>query len=207
MLDESEVRTRARRVVEAFAEAIQPLGATVHVYYAAKAFLSADVARWMRDAGLRIDVATGGELALALAAGVPAASMGLHGNDKSDDEIATAVEAGIGSIVLDAAEEVGRVADAARRAGARAGRAPPGEQRRARDHPRVPRHRPRDQKFGIALTPVRGGGVDPGAPRAALLGLHTHIGSQIFGIEGSPRRPPGSSPPPPRCSTTARCPS
>ena len=154
VLDEAEARTRARRVLDVFSQAITPLGATVHVYYAAKAFLSADVARWMRDAGLRVDVATGGELALALAAGVPADRLGLHGNDKSDDELATAVEAGAGSIVLDSAEEVGRVADAARRADrVQAVRLRVNSGVHASTHEYLATAR-EDQKFGVALSQV-----------------------------------------------------
>ncbi|MBW4042977.1 MAG: diaminopimelate decarboxylase [Acidobacteria bacterium] len=185
VLDETEVRSRAHRVVDAFTEAITPLGAAVHVYYAAKAFLSADVARWMRDAGLRVDVATGGELALALAAGVPAERMGLHGNDKSDDELATAVEAGIGSIVLDSAEEVGRVADAARRAGVvQAVRLRVNSGVHASTHEYLATAR-EDQKFGVALTQVPAiVAAVRERPELRLLGLHSHIGSQILGVGG-----------------------
>jgi diaminopimelate decarboxylase len=185
VLDETEVRDRARRVVDAFSEAITPLGASVHVYYAAKAFLSADVARWMRDAGLRIDVATGGELALALAAGVGADRMGLHGNDKSDEELAIAVEAGIGSIVLDSAEEVGRVADAARRAGTvQAVRLRVNSGVHASTHEYLATAR-EDQKFGVALTQVPSiVAAIRTRPELRLLGLHSHIGSQILGVGG-----------------------
>ena len=185
VLDEAEVHARARRVVTAFAEAITPHSASVHVYYAAKAFLSADVARWMRDAGLRVDVATGGELALALAAGVPAGRIGLHGNDKSDDELATAVEAGIGSIVLDSAEEVGRVADAARRAGIVQGvrlRVNSGVHASTHEYLATARE---DQKFGVALTQVPTiVAAIRARPELHLLGLHSHIGSQILGVGG-----------------------
>lgn len=183
VLDEAEARDRAARVVAAFGTAAR--GVRTHAYYAAKAFLSADVARWMRDAGLRIDVATGGELALALAAGVPAASLGLHGNDKSDDELATAVEAGAGSIVLDSAEEVGRVADAARRAGrVQAVRLRVNSGVHASTHEYLATAR-EDQKFGIALTQVPGVVAAIRArPELRFLGLHSHIGSQILGVGG-----------------------
>jgi diaminopimelate decarboxylase len=185
VLDEAEVRSRAARVVAAFSGAVEPLGARAHVYYAAKAFLSADVARWMRDAGLRLDVATGGELALALAAGVPADRLGLHGNDKSDDELATAVEAGVGSIVLDSAEEVGRVADAARRAGrVQAVRLRVNSGVHASTHEYLATAR-EDQKFGVALSQVPGIVAAVRArPELRLLGLHGHIGSQILGVGG-----------------------
>ncbi|GAA2748493.1 diaminopimelate decarboxylase [Amnibacterium kyonggiense] len=185
VLDEAEVRGRADRVVAAFRGAARPLGAQVHVYYAAKAFLSSHVARWMRDAGLRIDVATGGELALALAAGVPAARLGLHGNDKSDDELATAVEAGIGSIVLDSAEEVERVAVTARRAGTVQGvrlRVNSGVHASTHEYLATARE---DQKFGVALTQVPAiVQAIRARPELRLLGLHSHIGSQILGVGG-----------------------
>ena len=199
VLDEAEVRQRAARVVAAFSEAVEPLGAHAHVYYAAKAFLSADVARWMRDAGLRVDVATGGELALALAAGVPADRLGLHGNDKSDDELATAVEAGVGSIVLDSAEEVGRVADAARRAGSGAAGPPPGEQRRPRLHPRVPRNGPRGPEVRRRALPGDGdrrGDPRPGGaavPRAAQ--PHRLPDPRRRGIRGGRAAPADRAPP------------
>ena len=185
VLDETELRTRARRVLDAFGSRTAPLGARAHVYYAAKAFLTADVARWMRDAGLRLDVATGGELALALAAGVPGERLGLHGNDKSDDELATAIEAGVASIVLDSAEEVGRVADAARRAGAVQGvrlRVNSGVHASTHEYLATARE---DQKFGVALAQVPGIVAAVRArPELRFLGLHSHIGSQILGVGG-----------------------
>ena len=185
VLDEGEVRTRARRVLSTFFSRTAPLGVETHVYYAAKAFLSADVARWMREEGLRIDVATGGELALALAAGVQPMFLGLHGNDKSDDELATAVEAGVGSIVLDSAEEVGRVADAARRAGrVQAVRLRVNSGVHASTHEYLATAR-EDQKFGVALSQVPGiVAAIRSRPELRLLGLHSHIGSQILGVTG-----------------------
>jgi diaminopimelate decarboxylase len=185
VLDEEEVRKRARRVLAAFLARSIAHGVETHVYYAGKAFLSAHVARWMREEGLRIDVSTGGELALALAAGVQGLFLGLHGNDKSDDELATAIEAGIGSVVLDSAEEVGRVADAARRAG----RVQPVRLRvnsgvHASTHEYLATAR-EDQKFGVALPQVAGiVAAIRARPELRLLGLHSHIGSQILGVGG-----------------------
>src|SRR5262249_44962045 len=102
---------------ESFEAAFAPLNARVQVYYAGKAFLSTEVARWMSGAGLNIDVASGGELAVALAAGVDPARLGLHGNNKSDAELERAVSAGGATIVLDSADEAGRVAAVAGRHG------------------------------------------------------------------------------------------
>src|SRR5690606_15810578 len=97
LVDETVVRERARRIREAFEAAFDD----VDVYYAGKALLTADVARWMRDEGLRIDVCTGGELATALRAGIAPAAIGFHGNNKSELEIEAGVSAGIGTFIID----------------------------------------------------------------------------------------------------------
>ncbi len=185
VLDEAEVRTRAARVLAAFRDEARAVGADAHVYYAGKAFLSADVARWMRDEGLRVDVCTGGELALALAAGVPASALGMHGNDKSDAELATAARSGVGAVVLDSAEEVGRAADAAREAGVvLAVRIRVNSGVHASTHEYLATAR-EDQKFGIALSDVAGvAAAVRERPELRLLGLHGHIGSQIAGVAG-----------------------
>ncbi|MDQ1531020.1 MAG: diaminopimelate decarboxylase, partial [Microbacteriaceae bacterium] len=185
VLDEAEVRSRAAGTLTAFRRAADDAGVAVHVYYAGKAFLSADVVRWMLAEGLRIDVSTGGELALALAAGAPGSALGFHGNNKSDGEIAAAVAAGIGSIVLDSASEVDRVADAARLAGrTQAVRLRVNSGVHASTHEYLATAR-EDQKFGVALADVPAIIAAVRArPELALLGLHSHIGSQIFGIDG-----------------------
>lgn len=185
VLDEDEVRSRARRALAAFRAPARAAGADAHVYYAGKSFMSADVLRWMQEEGLRLDVCTGGELALALAAGFPAAGLGLHGNDKSDAEIEAAVQAGVGAVVLDSEEEVSRVADAARRAG----RVQPVRLRvntgvHASTHEYLATAR-EDQKFGVALADVPAVVAAIRArPELRLLGLHSHIGSQILGLDG-----------------------
>ena len=185
VLDEDEVRSRARRALAAFRTEAQRHGADAHVYYAGKAFLSADVARWMRDEGLRVDVCTGGELALAIAAGVPAERLGLHGNDKSDDEIALALDHGLGVIVLDSAEEVDRVADAAQRRNVvQSVRLRVNSGVHASTHEYLATAR-EDQKFGVALAQVPGiVAAIRARPQLRLLGLHSHIGSQISGVAG-----------------------
>ena len=113
VLDEVDLRARARGFRAAFQRAFAEVGAEVDVYYAGKAFLSVAVARWVRDEGLAVDVSTGGELAVALAAGVPGARIGLHGNNKSDDEIAAAIDAGVGRFVADSLVEAGDSATSA----------------------------------------------------------------------------------------------
>lgn len=112
VLDEADLRARARGYRRAFETAFAEIGAGVDVYYAGKAFLSVAVARWVHEEGLRVDTATGGELAVALRAGIPGADIGLHGNNKSDAEIARALDAGVGRIIVDSLVEIERVADA-----------------------------------------------------------------------------------------------
>ncbi len=181
VIDEAEARDRAARIRTVFSEAFAAIGTGVTVYYAGKAFLSTEVARWMHAAGLRIDVASGGELAVALAAGVPGELIGLHGNNKSGAEIERAVAARVGTIVIDSTIEVERVATAAAAAGIV-------QRVRLRVNSGVHAHTHEflatahdDQKFGTSLS---------GAPSlvAAIrahgslefVGLHCHIGSQIF---------------------------
>jgi diaminopimelate decarboxylase len=139
----------------------------------------------MIDAGLRVDVATEGEMELALAAGVPAASLGVHGNNKSDREIDRAVTIGVGSLVIDSFDEIDRVADIAERAGVVQNvrlRANTGVHASTHDYLATARE---DQKFGVALRDVPTL-VAAIRSRSSLrfLGLHSHIGSQIFGIAG-----------------------
>jgi len=197
VLDEGDFRARARGFREAFERAFAVVGTTVDVYYAGKAFLSVAVARWAHEEGLRIDTSTGGELAVVLRAGVPGVDIGLHGNNKSDGEIGRALASGVGRIVLDSLGEVDRVADAAARAGVRApvmvrlttGVHAGGHEFVATAH--------EDQKFGLSIA---GGAASPGMtalravlarPELELVGVHSHIGSQILdtsGFEAAARR-------------------
>ena len=115
VLDEDEVRGRARAFRQAFDAAAADYGTTAQVYYAGKAFLCTSVARWVVDEGLRVDVCTGGELEVALAAGVEPGSLGFHGNNKSVAELERAVEVGVGTIIVDSAIEIERLAAIAAR--------------------------------------------------------------------------------------------
>ena len=117
VVDEADVKSRATGIRESFDREFARVGSSAKVYYAGKAFLSIEVARWVTDAGLNIDVASGGELAVALAAGVDPARLGLHGNNKSLAEIDRAVDVGVGAIVIDSRIEIARVAEAAARHG------------------------------------------------------------------------------------------
>ena len=185
VLDEDEVRGRARAFRTAFDRAASENGTTAQVYYAGKAFLSTTVARWVVDEGLRVDVCTGGELEVALAAGVAAASLGFHGNNKSTAELERAVEVGVGTIIVDSAIEIERLAAITARTGA--------VQRvlvrvisgvHAETHEFLATAH-EDQKFGFPLAEA-----EEAVARIRELsglefaGLHCHIGSQIFGVAG-----------------------
>jgi diaminopimelate decarboxylase len=185
VVDEQEVRDRATRIREAFADAFAPLGVQAAVYYAGKAFLTIEVARWMTELGLNIDVCSGGELAVVELAGVDPRRVGLHGNNKSLTEIDRAVEFGVGAIVLDSVVEIDRVARAAERYGCVQNvrlRINSGVHASTHEYLATARE---DQKFGIPVS-------DASAAVAAIrshanlrfLGLHSHIGSQIFDSAG-----------------------
>ncbi|MDR6572954.1 diaminopimelate decarboxylase [Curtobacterium sp. 320] len=185
VVDERDVQSRAVRVRNAFTEAFERIGTRAHVYYAGKAFLTTQVAAWMVEADLRVDVCTGGELTVALAGGVDPALLGFHGNDKSDAEIARAVEVGVGTIVLDSHEEVQRVARAAADAGVvQRVRIRINSGVHASTHEYLATAR-EDQKFGIPLTEaVTAAEAVRAEPSLAFVGLHSHIGSQIFDESG-----------------------
>ncbi|QEO10382.1 diaminopimelate decarboxylase [Protaetiibacter larvae] len=185
VIDELDARERAAELRDAFAAAFAAVGGRTTVYYAGKAFLSTEVARWMIEAGLNIDVCSGGELAVALAADVDPARLGFHGNNKSLSEIDHAVEIGVGAIVLDSVVEIERVAQAAHRHGRVQNvrlRINSGVHASTHEYLATARE---DQKFGIPL-------ADAAAAVAAIrshdslrfLGLHSHIGSQIFESAG-----------------------
>ncbi|MDP3208546.1 MAG: alanine racemase, partial [Rhodoglobus sp.] len=185
VVDEADAKGRARGIREAFDREFARVGGSAKVYYAGKAFLCTEVARWMIDAGLNIDVASGGELAVALAAKVNPARLGLHGNNKSVAEIDRAVEVGVGAIVIDSVIEIERVADAA----IRHGRTQPVRLRinsgvHASTHEYLATAR-EDQKFGIPLADAAAAvALIRAQPSLAFLGLHSHIGSQIFESDG-----------------------
>jgi len=185
VVDEADVKARATGIRESFDREFARVGSTAKVYYAGKAFLSTEVARWVTDAGLNIDVCSSGELAVALAAGVDAARLGFHGNNKSLSEIDRAVGTGVGAIVIDSVVEIGRVAEAA----TRHGRTQPVRLRinsgvHASTHEYLATAR-EDQKFGIPLTDAAAAvALIRAEPSLQFLGLHSHIGSQIFDSDG-----------------------
>ncbi|PKQ33444.1 MAG: diaminopimelate decarboxylase [Actinobacteria bacterium HGW-Actinobacteria-11] len=185
VLDEDEVRGRARRFRVAFDRAAAEHGTTAQVYYAGKAFLCTTVARWVVDEGLRIDVCTGGELAVALAAGVAPASLGFHGNNKSVAELERAVEVGVGTIIVDSAIEIERLAAITARTGATQRvlvRVISGVHAETHDFLATAHE---DQKFGFPLPDAEHAVARiREIPGLVFAGLHCHIGSQIFGVAG-----------------------
>lgn len=157
------------------------------IYYAGKAFLCGTVAQWVERAGLSLDVASGGELELALRAGFPANRILFHGNNKSTSEIERALDAGVGRIALDSFHEIARVAAAAARREIVADvliRVTLGVEAHTHEFIATAHE---DQKFGLSV----GSGDAMEAvrrvlklPSLHLLGLHSHIGSQIFDAGG-----------------------
>src|SRR5947207_6410061 len=111
VLDEADFRARCREFAESFGDA--------ELFYAGKAFICKAIVRMLAEEGLSLDVCTGGELAVALAAGMPPERIGLHGNNKSVAELERAVRAGVGRIVVDSFQEIDRLTAIARRLGKR----------------------------------------------------------------------------------------
>jgi diaminopimelate decarboxylase len=185
VLDEQDFFDRAKRIREAFAAAATRYGTSAKIYYAGKALLCSEVVRWVDELGLYLDVSSGGELAVALAGGIAPSRIGLHGNNKSHSEIGRAVAAGVGVIVIDSEIEVERIASAA---GAQ-DRIQPVRLRvntgvHAHTHEYLATAR-EDQKFGIAIADVPGIVAKIRSHKhLQFLGLHSHIGSQIFAVEG-----------------------
>lgn len=183
VFDEEHVRNRARNYVKAFNTAEVP----TDVYYASKAFLSVKVAKWLAEEGLGIDVCTAGELEVALRAGVNPSRILFHGNNKSVAELEKAVEVGVGRIVVDSLIEIQRLDQIATRNGITQQvlvRLTLGVE--AHTHEAISTAH-EDQKFGLSI--ASGAALDAvesviAAPALNLLGLHSHIGSQIFDASG-----------------------
>ena len=193
VIDENDFRDRARAYVDAFNEAFESLCGGVDVFYASKALLTVQVAKWVKEEGLRIDTASGGEMAIALRAGTDPAHIGLHGNNKSDEELHTAITRQIGRIVVDSLPELHRVEAMASQLGQRANvmlRLTPGVDASTHEHIATAHE---DQKFGLTMTPAPGSDTSvayqaahfaANADHIHLVGLHSHIGSQIFDSAG-----------------------
>lgn len=191
VLSEADFRRRAQEFSIAFNEAFAQICGGVDVYYAGKSFLCTEVARWVMDEGLRLDTCSGGELLVAQRAGVPGAKLGLHGNNKSDAEIRRALDLGVGRIVADSLPEIQRIESIAAASGSIAKvmlRLTPGVHAHTHEFIATAHE---DQKFGLSLAASEGPSPAEQAVLAAaaaehveLLGIHCHIGSQIFESEG-----------------------
>jgi diaminopimelate decarboxylase len=180
VIDEDDFRSRCREMAEAF-------GGGANVHYAAKAFLCSEIARWVAEEGLAMDVATGGELAVALHAGFPAERIAVHGNNKSVDELIAAVNAGVECVVVDSTTEIDRLDAVAGEAGVVQDvmvRVTVGVEAHTHEFIATAHE---DQKFGLSLA---GGDAMTAIRRVfaaknlRLVGLHSHIGSQIFDVDG-----------------------
>ena len=179
LLDEADLRARCRDYRAAFDSAT--------VFYAAKAFLTAAVARWVDEEGLGLDVCTGGELAVAVRAGFPGARMLMHGNNKSVGELEAALDAGVGRVVVDSFAEIDRLSALCAARGATQPvlvRVTVGVEAHTHEFIATAHE---DQKFGFSL--AGGDALEAvrrvlAAPGLELVGLHSHIGSQIFDAGG-----------------------
>ncbi len=172
--DEAHLRARVREARALFGD-----GAV----YAAKAFLCKAMAGLVHEEGLRIDVATGGEMFVALAAGVPGDRLVMHGNNKSDVELAEAARAGVGRLVVDNFDELERVDELHKRTGHVFDvllRLTPGVE--AHTHHYIATGQD-DTKFGFTLSTGAAAAAIIRAraiPGIRLRGVHVHIGSQVF---------------------------
>lgn len=179
VLDERDFRERARAFADAFAD--------YDVYFAGKAFLSTTTVRWLAEEGLHLDVCSGGELTVAERAGFPMERVGFHGNNKSVRELERAVALGVGRVIVDSFDEVERLTAVTGEVGRTVGvmiRVTAGVEAHTHEYIATAHE---DQKFGFSI--ASGDAFDAvrrveAAPGLRLLGLHSHIGSQIFDSSG-----------------------
>jgi diaminopimelate decarboxylase len=179
VLDEDDFRARARAFRDAFAD--------YDVFYAGKAFLCTTVARWLAEDGLSLDVCSGGELTVAQRAGFPMERVGFHGNNKTLGELERAVELGVGRVIVDSFQEIERLAAVTTELGRTVGvmvRVTAGVEAHTHEYIATAHE---DQKVGFSI--ASGDALDAvrrvlAAPGLRLLGLHSHIGSEIFDTSG-----------------------
>ena len=174
--DEDHLRSRCREAVRAF---------DGNVAYATKAFLCIEMAKLAYEEGMNLDVATGGELYIARKADVPGERIVMHGNNKSFEELNMALKEGVGRIVVDSFNELDRLEELCADLNTSTKvllRVTPGVE--AHTHEFVSTGQ-EDSKFGFT---VRSGIAEEAVQRARscknleLLGLHAHIGSQVFDV-------------------------
>ncbi|GAA1972208.1 diaminopimelate decarboxylase [Amycolatopsis minnesotensis] len=180
VVDEADFKSRCAEYAEAFDDPSL-------VHYASKAFLSTEIARWVAGQGLSLDVCSGGELAIALRADFPVERITFHGNNKSVEELETAVGAGVGTVVVDSFYEIARLADVAAKRDVVQNvliRVTVGVEAHTHEFIATAHE---DQKFGFSLA---SGDAAEAVRRVLnvsslrLVGLHSHIGSQIFDADG-----------------------
>jgi diaminopimelate decarboxylase len=185
VVDEADFLARAKDWKAALESAFGTQAGTV--YYAAKSFVAKEIVRWVDLVGIGLDVCTGGELAVAQSVGFAAARIEMHGNNKSDSEIRSGIELGVGVIVIDSFDEIDRVAIIAQELGRVQRvliRVTPGVEAHTHEFISTAHE---DVKFGFSL--ASGAAWDAIAairnePSLSLAGLHSHIGSQIFQSDG-----------------------
>jgi diaminopimelate decarboxylase len=183
VFDEADVRKRARDYVAAFT--VSDIETSVH--YAGKAFITTKIAQWVNQEGLGIDVASSGELEVALRAGIDPNQIVMHGNNKSVSDLERAVEVGVGRIVIDSLIEIERLNAIAAKAGIVQQvllRLTVGVE--AHTHEAIATAH-EDQKFGLSVASgMAMAAVDNvlDCDALSLAGLHSHIGSQIFDATG-----------------------
>jgi diaminopimelate decarboxylase len=179
ILDEDDLRARAGAFRDAFAG--------YDVYYAGKAFLCTTVARWIAEEGLSLDVCSDSELTVALRAGFDPSRIGYHGNTKTEPELMRAVAEGVGRVVVDSFDEIDRLERVTASLGRPARvmvRVTAGVEAHTHEYIATAHE---DQKFGFSITAgdaLRAVRRVVAAPGLELLGLHSHIGSQIFDTSG-----------------------
>lgn len=178
LYDEVHLRRRCREAVDAFGHQC--------AVYATKAFLCTAMARLAYEEGMLLDVASGGEMFVALRAGVPADALTLHGNNKSIDELRTAMTHGVRYIVVDCAEELDRL-EALRREGLPVPdvvvRVTPGVHAHTHEYIATGQD---DSKFGFNLGNGEAARAVDRARRSPcmnLVGVHSHIGSNVFAVD------------------------
>jgi len=177
--DEAHLRARCRQAVAAWGDGVA---------YATKAFLCVAMARLAAEEGMRLDVSTGGELHVALAAGVAPDRLVMHGNNKSEAELGSALALGVGRIVVDSFDEIDRLEKLALAAGVRPRvlvRLTPGVEAHTHEFVRTGQD---DSKFGFTVSSGLAAEAvarlhrleDIGA--VELVGVHAHIGSNVFSL-------------------------
>ena len=184
VLDESDLRSRITKWKSSFNSIFASNAG--EIYYAAKAFISVEIAKMIDEGDISLDVCTGGELAVARAAKFPGERIEMHGNNKSEAEIAAAIDYRVGTIVVDSLQEidrVARIAHAKNRVQSITLRLNPGVEAHTHEYIATAHE---DVKFGFSIATGAAWDALLSATKhesLKLTGVHCHIGSQIFSAE------------------------